>query len=206
MTDEELEALEARVTALETIVSGHTEELEGSYELLYSGEQDDESIGNVLDLTVSPAEINTIVGKWLNVSFVRAPADYLQSALSNSYALTVVNSSVDKISKAVNRTYPLIMKWQKVTVTITVKSDDGWQRSAGTVQNIIPASITDTAVIAVCDNANSYFNNVVFGYAVSGRNVDWSIAIDHSSSQGGTYAFSLYFLVLGKNSGGGTIG
>lgn len=124
------------------------------------------------------------------------------NTIFNSYA----SKTRGQVLSLINRTFPLYAKWGSFTSSQKVNADDGWQTLSNSIKNLFPASVTNPAVFMVCDWAKTNFDAQNFSYAVNGQNVDWKMYIRHSSKQGGTYTFRIYYLVLGKIAGGGTIG
>lgn len=112
-----------------------------------------------------------------------------------------------QIVSLVNRLYPLYMRWGSFTVNMKVNADNGSQWSYNTRTGMIPSGVTNPAVFMVCDWGKKHFKSQSFQYKVAsnGRDIDWEAYLEHTSDQGGTYAFKVYYLIVGKNAEGGSI-
>ena len=119
------------------------------------------------------------------------------------------SKSVNQIISLINRTYPLYLKWGSWTINVKVNSDNGsqWQSGTHTISDM--DKISNKAVFMICDWGRKHFKNQCFSYKVnekSGNSIDWEYYLEHTSDQGGTYTFTIFYFVIGKNSGGGSIG
>lgn len=112
-----------------------------------------------------------------------------------------------QIVSLVNRLYPLYMRWGSFTVNMKVNADNGSQWSYNTRTGMIPSGVTKPAVFMVCDWGKKHFKSQSFQYKVAsnGRDIDWEAYLEHTSDQGGTYAFKVYYLIVGKNAEGGSV-
>lgn len=112
-----------------------------------------------------------------------------------------------QIVSLMSRLYPLYMRWGSFTLNMKVNADNGSQWSYNTRSNMIPSGVTNPAVFMVCDWNKTHFKAQSFSYKIAsnGTDIDWEAYLEHTSDQGGTYAFKVYYLILGKNSGGGSI-
>lgn len=112
-----------------------------------------------------------------------------------------------QIVSLMSRLYPLYMRWGSFTLNMKVNADNGSQWSYNTRSNMIPSGVTNPAVFMVCDWNKTHFKAQSFQYKIAsnGTDIDWEAYLEHTSDQGGTYAFKVYYLILGKNSGGGSI-
>ena len=112
-----------------------------------------------------------------------------------------------QIVSLVNRLYPLYMRWGSFTVNMKVNADNGSQWSYNTRTGMIPSGVTNPAVFMLCDWGKKHFKSQSFQYKVAsnGRDIDWEAYLEHTSDQGGTYAFKVYYLIVGKNAEGGSI-
>ena len=112
-----------------------------------------------------------------------------------------------QIVSLVNRLYPLYMRWGSFTVNMKVNADNGSQWTYNTRTGMIPSGVTNPAVFMVCDWGKKHFKSQSFQYKVAsnGRDIDWEAYLEHTSDQGGTYAFKVYYLIVGKNAEGGSI-
>lgn len=112
-----------------------------------------------------------------------------------------------QIVSLMSRLYPLYMRWGSFTLNMKVNADNGSQWSYNTRTGMIPSGITNPAVFMVCDWNKTHFKAQSFQYKINsnGTDIDWEAYLEHTSDQGGTYAFKVYYLILGKNSGGGSI-
>lgn len=174
---------------------------EGEYELSYSGEEVDEVCAKMFDITPSADTITNTIVKFAQV----AP----------TYGPTQINSALDKantlqnpvnVNAVTSRIYPLRQKWGSFTVNMTVNHDDGEQWSSGTVSNAIPQELQSPSVFMVCDWNKKSFRAAQLSYKVSGRNIEWSVYLSHTSSQSGTYQFKIYYMIIGKTNGGTEVG
>ena len=127
-------------------------------------------------------------------------ANYIFNS-SSSYGKTK-----EQVRNLINRTYPLYISRGSYTLSVKVNADNGWQTHSGTISNAFSSDVSNPTVIAVCDFGGVTFDSQAFTYKVDGQKINWKIRIDHSSSQGGTYSFKIYYLVVGKNAEGGSIG
>lgn len=204
-TLEELAAQVAVLTQNMAVMQALLEDVigENEYELSYSGEQVDEVCAKMFDITPSADTITDTIVKYSQVAPI--------------YGATQINAALDKANTLQNpantnavtsRMYPLRMKWGSFTVNMTVNHDDGEQWSSGTVSNAIPEDIKSQSpcVFMVCDWAKKSFRAVQLSYKVSGRNIEWSVYLSHTSSQSGTYQFKVYYMIIGKTNGGTEVG
>lgn len=116
------------------------------------------------------------------------------------------SKTAGQIVSMMSRLFPLVMKWGSFTLNMTVNADNGSQWSYGTLENAVSEGLTAPYVYMQCDWNKTHFKSQSFSYRLSGRSIEWEAYLEHTSDQGGTYAFKVYYLILGKNSGGGSIG
>ena len=92
-------------------------------------------------------------------------------------------------------------------MNMKVNADNGSQWTYNTRTGMIPSGVTNPAVFMVCDWGKKHFKSQSFQYKVAsnGRDIDWEAYLEHNSDQGGTYAFKVYYLIVGKNAEGGSI-
>ncbi|WP_294409733.1 hypothetical protein [uncultured Ruminococcus sp.] len=136
---------------------------------------------------------------------LRYSGEDIDSLLDGGRAVFNYKSAVE-LNKIISRFFPLVMKWGSFTLNMTVNADNGQQWSYNTLKNVIPAGLTNPTVFMICDWNKKHFKSQSFGYKVNGNDIDWEAYLEHTSDQGGTYAFKVYYLIIGKNSGGGQIG
>lgn len=205
-TLEDEKTLEEQVADLKSQVAALTELVdllysETDYELSYSGEQVDEVCEKVFNITPSASTISDTVSKY--------------SQVGANYGITQLNAILDKanilqnpsvVNAAASRLNPLVQKWGSFTKAAHVNSDSGGQWITGTHSISVPTNTTDTAIFALCDFANSTFDSTQFAYTFNGSKIDYTIYLHHSAEQGGDYNFKVYYLLIGKRTGGGSIG
>lgn len=117
------------------------------------------------------------------------------------------NKTAAQIVGIMTRLYPLYIRWGSFTVNnLKVNPDNGWYWGTGTLTDIIPSGVKNPAVFMVCDWDKTHFDSQSMSYKVkNGTSIDWRWHIYHTPEQAGTYNFKIYYLILGKNSGGGSI-
>lgn len=203
---EDEKTLEEQVAELKTQVATLTELVdliyaEKDYELSYSGEQLDEVCEKMFGITPSASTISGTVNKY--------------SQVGSNYGITQLNAILDKANTLQNpsmvnavsgRLNPLVQKWGSFTKATHVNSDNGGQWVSGTHNISVPTNTTDIAIFALCDFANSTFERAQFAYSFNGSKLDYTIYLHHTAEQGGDYNFKVYYLLVGKRSGGGSIG
>lgn len=203
---EDEKTLEEQVADLKTQVETLTELVdlifsETDYELSYSGEQVDEVCAKMFDITPSADTITDTIVKW--------------SQVGENYGSTQLNAILDKadilqnpsmVNSVSGRLNSLVQKWGSFTKVTHVNSDNGGQWVSGTHNISVPTNTTDIAIFALCDFANSTFERAQFAYSFNGSKLDYTIYLHHTAEQGGDYNFKVYYLLVGKRSGGGSIG
>ena len=154
-------------------------------------------------LTQQVAELQGLVGE--DEYELRYSGEEIDSLLDNGRAVFNYKPAVE-LNKIISRFFPLIMKWSSFTLNMNVNADNGQQWSYGTLENVIPENLATPYVFMICDWNKTHFAAAQFSYKLNGRNIEWEAYLEHTASQGGTYAFKVYYLIIGKNSGGGSIG
>ncbi|MDO4945126.1 MAG: hypothetical protein Q4E74_08010 [Ruminococcus sp.] len=114
--------------------------------------------------------------------------------------------SASVINSLIGRTFPLYLKWGSFTFSEKVNADNGNQSRWNTLTGYVPSDVTNPAVLMTCDWGKTVFKNTQFMYKVNGTNIDWKYYLEHTADQAGTYSFKVYYLIIGKRTGGGQIG
>lgn len=206
ITVEDEKTPEERIAQLETQVADLTELVnllysETDYELSYSGEQVDEVCEKMFNITPSAATISDTISKYAQVG--------------STYGSTQLNAILDKanilqapatVNSVTSRLNPLVLKWGSFTKSAHVNADSGSQWITGSQSISVPTNTTDIAVFALCDFANTSFDHTQFAYTVDGSKINYTIYLHHSAEHGGDYNFKIYYQLIGKRTGGGSIG
>lgn len=116
------------------------------------------------------------------------------------------DKSWTQLLSLINRTFPLYLKWGSFGFSEKVNPDNGNQSRWGTLTGYVPANVTNPVVLMTCDWGKTVFKNTQFMYKVNGTNIDWKSYLEHTADQAGTYPFKVYYLIIGKRTGGGQIG
>lgn len=208
--EEQLADLKSQVVTLTELVNLLYSEKD--YELSYSGEQVDEVCEKVLNITPSAAEINTSVKQTQDIfaPIIKPGVSYGVHIMTEAEALLRSNNGADisSLFKLLNTNglKDLVLKWGSFTKATHVNSDSGSQSTSSSHSISVPSNTTDIAIFAMCDFANAVFDNTQFSYSADGSKFNYTIYLHHSSDQGGDYNFKVYYLLIGKRTGGGKIG
>lgn len=157
----------------------------------------------IAQLTARVTALEEIVGE--EEYELRYSGEETDTLLDGARAVFNYKPAVE-LNKIISRFFPLVMKWGTFTLNMTVNADNGQQWSYNTLKNIIPDGLTNPAVFMICDWNKKHFKAQSFSYKINGSDIDWEAYLEHTSDQGGTYAFKVYYLIISKNSGGGQIG
>ena len=134
----------------------------------------------IQQLTARVAALEEIVGE--EEYELRYSGEQTDELLDGGTAVFRAKTAAQIVS-LVNRLYPLYMRWGSFTVNMKVNADNGshWGKK--------------------------HFKSQSFQYKVASnsRDIDWEAYLEHTSDQGGTYAFKVYYLIVGKNAEGGSI-
>lgn len=156
----------------------------------------------IQQLTARVAALEEIVGE--EEYELRYSGEQTDELLDGGTAVFRAKTAAQIVS-LVNRLYPLYMRWGSFTVNMKVNADNGSQWTYNTRTGMIPSGVTNPAVFMVCDWGKKHFKSQSFQYKVASnsRDIDWEAYLEHTSDQGGTYAFKVYYLIVGKNAEGG---
>lgn len=151
----------------------------------------------IQQLTARVAALEEIVGE--DEYELRYSGEQTDELLDGGTAVFRAKTAAQIVS-LVNRLYPLYMRWGSFTVNMKVNADNGSQWTYNTRTGMIPSGVTNPAVFMVCDWNKKHFKSQSFQYKVAsnGRDIDWEAYLEHTSDQGGTYAFKVYYLIVGK--------
>lgn len=116
------------------------------------------------------------------------------------------NKSWTQLLALINRTFPLYLKWGSFAFNEKVNPDNGNQSRWNTLAGYVPADVTNPVVLMTCDWGKTVFKNTQFMYTVNGTDIEWKYYLEHTADQAGTYQFKVYYLIIGKRTGGGQIG
>lgn len=115
------------------------------------------------------------------------------------------SKTVSQIIALMSRTFPLVMKFGKVTKNLQVKNNTThwwWFDSVCT----LPSMTSLPYIFVCCDWGGAHYQSAQVHYEV----IDNKLRLDHQiitkDDSAGTKTFTTYYLIIGKNTGGGQIG
>lgn len=115
------------------------------------------------------------------------------------------SKTVSQIIALMSRSFPLVMKFGKVTKNLQVKNNTThWWWNDGVCT--LPAMTSQPYIFVCCDWGGAHYKSAQVHYEV----IDNKLRIDHQiitkDDSAGTKTFTTYYLIIGKNTGGGQIG
>lgn len=115
------------------------------------------------------------------------------------------SKTVAQIIALMSRSFPLVMKFGKITKSLQVKNNTThWWWNDGVCT--LPAMTSQPYIFVCCDWGGAHYQSAQVHYEV----IDNKLRIDHQiitkDDSAGTKTFTTYYLIIGKNTGGGQIG